>query len=127
VVPKGCGSEWNVTMSRQIKKMRSIPGENALDAGFNTREEIPHSLREILDKKLELKFLVVFQNCENRVGFLCIAESLVYQLDPQNHEQFTELQNKCTHLAHRYSKDLNGLELYQDYNDVIISLKRSKQ
>jgi hypothetical protein len=39
----------------------------------------------------------------------------------------TELQNKCTHLAQQYLKDFNGLELYQDYKDIIISLKRAKQ
>jgi hypothetical protein len=41
-------------------------------------------------------------------------------------EQFTEFQNKCTNLAQQYSKDLNGLEMYQDYKDIIISLKRAK-
>jgi hypothetical protein len=30
-------------------------------------------------------------------------------------------------LAHQYSKDLNELDLYQDYKDVITSLKRAKQ
>jgi hypothetical protein len=63
---------------------------------------------------------------ESRFGFLCSAESLVNQLDLENHEQFTELRNKCTHLAQQYSKDLDGLEMYQDYKDII-SLKRAKQ
>jgi hypothetical protein len=36
-------------------------------------------------------------------------------------------ENECTHLAQWYSKDLNGLELYQDYKDVIISLKTATQ
>jgi hypothetical protein len=58
---------------------------------------------------------------------LCNAESLVNQLNPQNHEEFTELRNKCTHLAQQYSKDMNGLEMYQDYKYMIISLKRTKQ
>jgi hypothetical protein len=39
------------------------------------------------------------------------AESLVYQLELQNHEPFTELRNTFTHLAQQYSKDLNGFEL----------------
>jgi hypothetical protein len=30
-------------------------------------------------------------------------------------------------LAYQYSKDISGLELYEDYKDVIISLKRAKQ
>jgi hypothetical protein len=55
---------------------------------------------------------------------VCNAESLLEQLDLQNYEQFTQLQNKYTYVAHQYSKDLNGLELYQDYEDVIISLKK---
>jgi hypothetical protein len=76
---------------------------------------------EISDRFSQLREL------ESRFGFLCNAESLVNQLDLQNHEQFTELQNNCTHLAQQYSKDLNGLEMYQDYKDIIISLKRAKQ
>jgi hypothetical protein len=67
------------------------------------------------------------QELESRFGFLCNVESLVNQLDHQNHEQFTEPRNKRTHLAQQYSKDLNGLELYQDWKDIIISLKRAKQ
>jgi hypothetical protein len=55
------------------------------------------------------------------------AESLSNQLDLQNHEWFTELQNKYTYLACQYSKDLNGFELYQGYKDDIISLKTAKQ
>jgi hypothetical protein len=42
-------------------------------------------------------------------------------------EQFTELRNKSTDLAQQYSKDMNGLEVCQDYKDIIISLKRAKQ
>jgi hypothetical protein len=41
-------------------------------------------------------------------------------------EQFTEFRNKCTNLAQQYSEDLKGLEMYQDYKDIIISLKRAK-
>jgi predicted transport protein len=41
--------------------------------------------------------------------------------------QFTELRNKCTNLALQYSKDLNVLEVYHDYKDIIISLKKAKQ
>jgi hypothetical protein len=43
-------NEWGVTVSRQIKKICSMPGENASDAGLSTQEEMHHSLREILDK-----------------------------------------------------------------------------
>jgi hypothetical protein len=66
------------------------------------------------------------QELKSRFGFLCNAESPVNQFDLQNHEQFTKLRNKCTDLAQQYSKDLNGLELYQDCKDMI-SLKREKQ
>jgi hypothetical protein len=30
-------------------------------------------------------------------------------------------------LAHQYSKDLNGMEQYQYYRDVTISLKKAKE
>jgi hypothetical protein len=43
-------NEWGVTVSRRIKKIHSMPGENASDAGLSTQEEMYHSLREILDK-----------------------------------------------------------------------------
>jgi hypothetical protein len=42
-------------------------------------------------------------------------------------EQFTEFRNKSANLVQQYSKDLNGLELYQDYKDIIISLTTAKQ
>jgi hypothetical protein len=55
---------------------------------------------------------------------LCNSKSVVNQL---NHEQFTEFQKQCTHLSLQYSKELNGLELYQDYKSVIIFLKKAKK
>jgi hypothetical protein len=122
-------NDWGVTMSRRIKKIRFMPGENASDAGLSAQKAIQRSLREILDKigvEISDRFSQL-RELGSRFGFLCNAESLVNQLDLQNHEQFTELRNKCTHLAQQYSKDLNGLELYQDYKDIIISLKRAKQ
>jgi hypothetical protein len=76
---------------------------------------------EISDRFLQL------QELDSRFGFLCNAEPLVNHLDVQNHEQFIELRNKCTHLAQQYSKDVNGFELYQDYKDIIIFLKRAKR
>jgi hypothetical protein len=94
---------------------------------LSTQEEMYRSLREILDEiwvEIYGRFSQ-FRELESRFCFLCNAETLVNQLDLQNHEQFTELRNKCTHLAQQYSKDLNGLELYQDYKDII-SLKRAK-
>jgi hypothetical protein len=94
---------------------------------LSTQEEVHRSLREILDKigvEISDRFSQL-RELESCFGFLCNAESLVNQLDLQNHEQFTEPQNKCTHLAQQYSKDLNGLELYQNYKDII-SLKRAK-
>jgi hypothetical protein len=35
-------------------------------------------------------------------------------------EQFTEFRNNCTFLAQRYLKDLNRLEMYQDYKDIML-------
>jgi hypothetical protein len=67
------------------------------------------------------------QELESCFGFLCNAESLVNQLHLQNREQFIELQNECTHSAHQYSKDLNGLKIYEDYDDITISLKTAKE
>jgi hypothetical protein len=43
-------NEWGVTVSRRIKKIRSMPGENASDAGVSTRGKVHRTLREILDK-----------------------------------------------------------------------------
>jgi hypothetical protein len=43
-------NEWGVTVSRRIKEIRSMPGENASDAGLSTQEEIYRSPREILYK-----------------------------------------------------------------------------
>jgi hypothetical protein len=43
-------NEWGVSVCRRIKKIRSMPGENTSDAGFNTQEEMHRSLREILAK-----------------------------------------------------------------------------
>jgi hypothetical protein len=37
-------------VSRRIKKIRSIVGENASDAGLNSREEMLRPVREILHK-----------------------------------------------------------------------------
>jgi hypothetical protein len=122
-------NEWDVTVSRQIKKIRSMPGENASDTGLSTQEEMDRSLRKILDK-IGVEIFGRFsqlRELESRFGFLFNAESLANQLDLQNHEQFTELRNKCTHLAQQCSKYLNGLELYPDYKDIIISLKGEKQ
>jgi hypothetical protein len=58
-------NEWSVAVSRRIKKILSMPGENASDAGLSTQEEMHRSLRGFLEKKLELKFLIVFHSCEN--------------------------------------------------------------
>jgi hypothetical protein len=77
-------NEWNVTVSRRVK-IRFIPGENASDAEFNTREEMHRSLREILDKG-EVEISDRFSQLRklgSRFGFLCVAESLVNQLDFQ--------------------------------------------
>jgi hypothetical protein len=85
-------NEWGVTVSRQIKKIRSMLGENAFGAGLSTQEEMHRSLREILDKigvEISERFSQL-RELESRFGFLCSAESLVNQLDLQNHEQFTE-------------------------------------
>jgi hypothetical protein len=46
--------KWCVTVGRRIKKILFMPGENASDAGLNTREEMHRSLREIL-YKIEVK------------------------------------------------------------------------
>jgi hypothetical protein len=87
------------------------------------REETYHFLREILDKivvEISSRFSH-FGELKSRFGSLCNAQYPINQLDLQNHEQFTELQNVCTHLAHRYSEHLNVLELYQDCKDVVTS------
>jgi len=42
-------------------------------------------------------------------------------------EQLTELCYKCNELAYRDSENLNGLELYQNYRDIITSPKRAQQ
>jgi hypothetical protein len=91
-----------------------MPSGNASDAGLSTQEEMRRSLRKILDK--------IGVEISDRFSHLPVN-----QLDLQNHEQFTELRNKCTRLEQQYSKDLNGLELHQDYRDIIIPLKRPKQ
>jgi hypothetical protein len=78
-----------------------MPGENASDAGVSTQEEMHLALREILDKigvEISDRFSQL-RELESRFGLLCNAGSVVNQLDLHNHEQFTELQNKCTHLA----------------------------
>jgi hypothetical protein len=43
-------NEWGVTVSRRIKYICSIPGENASVAELSTQEEMYRSLREILDE-----------------------------------------------------------------------------
>jgi hypothetical protein len=53
-------------VSRRIKKICSMSCENASDAGVSTQEEIHRSLREILDKIIELKFLIFFTVARNR-------------------------------------------------------------
>jgi hypothetical protein len=83
-----------------------MPGENVSYAGLNTQEEMHCCLREILDK-IEVDISDHFlhlQEFESHFGFLCSSESLVNQFDLQNHEEFTELQNKCTYLPHQYSR-----------------------
>jgi hypothetical protein len=57
-------NEWGVTVSRRIEKIRSMPSENASDAGLSTQEEMYRSLREILDKiGVEISYL--FHSWEN--------------------------------------------------------------
>jgi hypothetical protein len=70
-----------------------MPGENASDAGLSTQEEMHYFLIEILDKigvEISVRFSQL-RELESCFGFPCNAESLVNQLDLQNHEQFTEL------------------------------------
>jgi len=57
----------------------------------------------------------------------CTDESLVNELDLQMTEQLTDLRDKCNELAYHGSENLNGLELYQDYRDIITSPKRAQQ
>jgi hypothetical protein len=57
-------NEWCVTVSRRIKKIRSMPGENASDAGLSTQEEMHRSLREIL-YKIGVEISDLFHNYEN--------------------------------------------------------------
>jgi hypothetical protein len=57
-------NEWGVTVSRRIKKIRSMPGENASDAGLSTQEEMHRSLREIL-YKIGVEISDLFHNYEN--------------------------------------------------------------
>jgi hypothetical protein len=52
-------------------------------------------------------------------------ESLVNELDLQMGEQLTELRDKCNEMAYRDSENLNGLEIYQDYRDIITSPQKS--
>ena len=52
-------------------------------------------------------------------------ESLVNELDLQMGEQLTELCDKCNELAYHDSVNLNGLELYQDYRDIITPPQKS--
>jgi hypothetical protein len=70
----------------ELKKIHSMARENASDSGLNTLEEMHHSLREILDG-IVLRFLIFFTVARIREshGLLCSAESLVNQLDLQNH------------------------------------------
>jgi len=58
---------------------------------------------------------------------LCSDESVVNELDLQMGDQLTELCDNCNELAYRDSETLNGLELYQDYRDIITSPKRAQQ
>jgi hypothetical protein len=121
-------NEWGVTVCRQRKKICSMPSENASDGGLSTQEEMHSSLREILDKigvEISHRFSQL-QEFESHFGFLCNAESLVNQLDLQNHEQFTELRNKYssgTAVCKRFEwiRNVSGLQ------DIIISLERGKQ
>jgi hypothetical protein len=92
-------SDWGVIVSRGIKKVRSMPGENASDAGLNTREGTHRSIREIPDKT-EVDISDRFSQFQESVGLLFNAETVVKQLDLQNQEQFTDL--TCTHLAHQH-------------------------
>jgi hypothetical protein len=57
-------NERGVTVSRRIGKIRSMPGENASDAGLSTQEEMHRSLREILDK-IGVEINDRFHICEN--------------------------------------------------------------
>jgi hypothetical protein len=52
---------------------------------------------------------------------------LVNELELQMGEQLTDLQDKCNELAYHDSENLNGLEIYQDYMDIITSPKRAQQ
>jgi SAM-dependent MidA family methyltransferase len=38
-------NEWGVTVSRRIKKIHSMPGENASDAGLSSQEEMLRTLK----------------------------------------------------------------------------------
>ena len=67
--------------------------------------------------------LKILESC---FGFFS-DESLVSELDLQMAEQLTELCDKCNELAYHYSENLNGLELYQDYRDIITSPRRAQQ
>jgi hypothetical protein len=77
-------NEWGVTVSRQIKRKRSFPGEDACDSGLSTQEEMCLFSKEILIK-LEFEISDHFsQLCglDCQFSFLCNAKSLVNQIEP---------------------------------------------
>jgi hypothetical protein len=104
-------------------------GQNASDAGLNTREEMHRSLREILDK-------IRVEICD-RFSQLRELELLWFSVQcrisskpvrPSKSLTFTELKNECTHLAPQYSKDLNGLKQHLDYTrSLSLSAKKKKK
>jgi hypothetical protein len=58
---------------------------------------------------------------------LCSDESVVNELDLQMGEQLPELCDRCNELAYHDTENLNGLELYQDYRDIVTSPKGAQQ
>jgi hypothetical protein len=42
-------------------------------------------------------------------------------------EQLTELRDNCNELAYHDSENLNSLELYRDYTDIITSPQKAQQ
>jgi hypothetical protein len=71
-----------------------MPDDNACDAALSTQREMQHSPRKCLDKtgvEISDQFSQILQ-LESH-WFSVQSDNL------QNHNQFTQLQNNCTHLA----------------------------
>ena len=95
-------NEWGVSITKRIRRKRTMPREYAHDSALTVCQEMQPSLIEILDKmsvEISSRFCNI-KELEKRFVFLCKFEEYVHYEDIHFKEQLSQINIKCTCLLY---------------------------